>query len=164
VASICSGGRHGHDHIVVGTKLFSYFFFISFTFCHADAADICWRKLKWNYWSNRGGKVRVINLWCFNTTFKNISFRLWRSVLLGWPSWSWSYSSCYLCNQCLSPLKLWVRIPLMGCVLNTTLCDHQVCQWLATGQWLSTGIPVSSTNKTDRHNLNVIYQLREKTL
>ena len=33
------------------------------------------------------------------------------------PSWSWSYGSWiynYLCNQCLSPLKLWVRIPLMA--------------------------------------------------
>jgi len=33
------------------------------------------------------------------------------------PSWSWSYGSCiynYLCNQCLWPLKLWVRIPLMA--------------------------------------------------
>jgi hypothetical protein len=32
------------------------------------------------------------------------------------PSWSWSYGSLiynYLCNQCLSPLTLWVRIPLM---------------------------------------------------
>jgi hypothetical protein len=31
-------------------------------------------------------------------------------------SWSWSYGSWiyyYLCNQCLSPHKLWVRIPLM---------------------------------------------------
>ena len=31
-------------------------------------------------------------------------------------SWSWSYGSWiynYLCNQCLSPLKLWVRIPLV---------------------------------------------------
>jgi len=28
------------------------------------------------------------------------------------PSWSWSYGNWiynYLCNQCLSPLKLWVR-------------------------------------------------------
>jgi len=32
-------------------------------------------------------------------------------------SWSWWYSSWiydYLCNQCLSPLTLWVRIPLMA--------------------------------------------------
>jgi len=29
------------------------------------------------------------------------------------PSWSWSYGSLtynYLCNQCLSSIKLWVRI------------------------------------------------------
>ena len=32
------------------------------------------------------------------------------------PPWSWSFDSCiynFLCNQCLSQLKLWVRIPLM---------------------------------------------------
>jgi len=37
-------------------------------------------------------------------------------VLLGL-SWPWSYGSWiynYLCTQCLSPLKLWVRIPLMA--------------------------------------------------
>ena len=37
----------------------------------------------------------------------------------------------FLCNQCLSP----------------------VCQWLATGRWFSTGPPVSSTNKIDRHDI-----------
>jgi len=37
-------------------------------------------------------------------------------------------------------------------VLDTTLCD-QVCQWLAAGQWFSLGTPVSSTNKTDRHDI-----------
>jgi len=48
-------------------------------------------------------------------------------------SWSWSYGSwiynynvhkMYLCNQCLLPLKLWVRIPLR---LDTTLSD-KACQ------------------------------------
>ena len=34
----------------------------------------------------------------------------------------------------------------------TTLCD-KVCQWLATGQWFSLGTSVSSTNKTDRHDI-----------
>jgi hypothetical protein len=37
----------------------------------------------------------------------------------------------------------------------TTLCD-KVCQWLATGLWFSLGTPVSSTNKTDRHNITEI--------
>ena len=63
---------------------------------------------------------------------------------------SWSYGSwIYLCNQCLSPLKMWVWIPLKRGVLNTTLCD-KVCQWLATGP------PVSSTNKTDRYDITEI--------
>ena len=30
------------------------------------------------------------------------------------------------------------------------------CQWLAPGQWFSPGIPVSSTNKTDRHDITKI--------
>jgi hypothetical protein len=54
--------------------------------------------------------------------------------------------------QFLSPLKLSVRIPLRQGVLDTTLYD-QVCQWLAAGRWFSPGTPVSSTNKTDRHNI-----------
>ena len=63
---------------------------------------------------------------------------------------SWIYN--YLCNQCLSPLTLWVRTLLRRGVLDTTLCD-KVCQWLATGQWFS---PVSSTNRTDRHDITEI--------
>ena len=50
------------------------------------------------------------------------------------------------CNQCLSPLMLWVRISTMA--TYTTLCD-KVCQSLATGRWFSLGTPVSSTNKTE---------------
>jgi hypothetical protein len=37
-------------------------------------------------------------------------------------------------------------------LLNTTLCD-QVCQRLAAGQWFSPVTLVSSTNKTDRHDI-----------
>jgi hypothetical protein len=63
-------------------------------------------------------------------------------------SWPWSYGGWihnYLCNQCLLPLMLWVRLPLRA--RSITLCD-KVSQWLAAGQWFS---PVSSTNKTNRH-------------
>jgi hypothetical protein len=59
----------------------------------------------------------------------------------------------YLSNQCLSPLLLWVRISIR--VSCTTLCD-KVCQWLAAGHWFSPGTPVSSTNKTDRHDITEI--------
>ena len=70
-------------------------------------------------------------------------------------SWPWSYGSWifnYLCNQCLSPPTLWVWILLRLGVHDTTLCD-KVCQWLATGRWFSPGTLVSSTNKTDRHDI-----------
>ena len=60
-----------------------------------------------------------------------------------------------ICNQCLSPLTLWVWIPLRRGVLNTTLCD-KVCHWLATGRWFSPGPPVSPTNKTNRHDVTEI--------
>ena len=87
----------------------------------------------------------------------------------------------YLCNQCLSPLKLWVWILFMVrcnrfdttlcdkvCQwLDTTLCDKvcqwldttlcdKVCQWLVTGRWFSLSTLVSSTNKTVRHDITEI--------
>ena len=58
------------------------------------------------------------------------------------PSWSygsWIYN--YLCNQCLSPPMLWIRIPFWRGVLDTTLCD-KVCQWLVAGRWFSPCTPV----------------------
>jgi hypothetical protein len=61
----------------------------------------------------------------------------------------------HLCNQCLSPQKLWVRTPLRRDILDATLFD-QVCQCLARGWWFSPGTPVSSTNKTDCHDITEI--------
>ena len=74
-------------------------------------------------------------------------------VLIG-PSWSWSYGSWiynYLYIRCLSPLKFWIRTPLMARCMRYNI--EKVCQWLATCQWFSLGTPVSSINKTDRHNI-----------
>ena len=65
----------------------------------------------------------------------------------------WIYN--YLCNQCLSPLTLWVRIPFRRGTLDTTLCD-KVCQRHTAGWWFSPGNPVSSTNKTDCHDITEI--------
>ena len=48
--------------------------------------------------------------------------------------------------KCLSPLKSRVQTRSWRGVLDTTLCD-KVCQWFPPGT------PVSSTNKTDRHNI-----------
>ena len=83
------------------------------------------------------------------------------------PSRTWSYGKWiynYQCNQCLSSLTLWVWIPLRRGVLNTTLCD-KVCQWLAPGQLFSPGTPVTSTNKTDRHNIaEILLKIALKTI
>jgi hypothetical protein len=84
---------------------------------------------------------------------KKFVFQLKPLTELG-PSWSygsWIYN--YLCSQCLSPLMLWVRISIRA--MCTTLID-KVCQWLATGRWFSPGPPVSSTNKTVRHDITEI--------
>ena len=54
-----------------------------------------------------------------------------------------------LYHQCLSLLKLWVRILFMGWCTDKTLC-YKVCHLL------SPGTPVSSTNKTDHHNITEI--------
>ena len=48
---------------------------------------------------------------------------------------------------------LWVRISIRA--RCTTLCN-KVCQLLAAGLWFSPGSPVSSTNKTDRHDITEI--------
>ena len=48
---------------------------------------------------------------------------------------------------------LWVQISISE--RCTALCD-KVCQWLATGLWFSPGPPVSSTNKTDHHDITEI--------
>jgi hypothetical protein len=82
-------------------------------------------------------------------------FYWWRTPECQEKTTSWSYGSWiynYLCNQYLSPLKLWVWIPLRRGVLDTTLCDT-VCQWHATGRWSSPGTPASSTTKTGRHDI-----------
>ena len=92
-----------------------------------------------------------------NTTMRTITCIFWHTQAFcrslysrGRRSWSYGSWIYYLCNQCLSPLMLWVRISIRA--RCTTLCD-KVCQWLATGQWFSPGPAVSSTNKTDRYNI-----------
>ena len=97
--------------------------------------------------------------WILHAIFRpidkwNVRFKTLKCFFCQW-AWPWSYDCWiynYLCNQCLSPLKLWVRTQLRRGVLDTTLCD-KVCQLFATGRWFSPGTPVSSTNKTDRHDI-----------
>ena len=102
----------------------------------------------------------IVVLWAFSVININIPTCIWSSfyTFIPGPSWSWfngSWIYNYLCNQCLSPLTLWVQILLRRGVLYTTLYEKN-CQWLAAGQWFSPGTQVSSINKTDRHNITEI--------
>ena len=71
------------------------------------------------------------------------------------PSWSWLYDTWiynYLCNLWLSPLTFEFH---SGEVYSM---QHYVIKfvWLAAGQWLSLGTPVSPTNKTEtRYSWNI---------
>ena len=101
--------------------------------------------------SSRKQNIGEINLQIPPSLYFRCSF-----TILSGPSWScgsWIYN--YMCNHCLSPLKLWVRLSLLA-VHDTTLCD-KVCQWLAAYRWFSSGTTVSSTNKSDRrYSWNII--------
>jgi hypothetical protein len=63
-------------------------------------------------------------------------------------SWSWAHGSWILQPSVQSPLKLWVRTPFMA--------RCKVCQWLATVRGFLLDTQVSSTNKTDRHDITEI--------
>ena len=99
----------------------------------------------------------LLYFWIFTTVwyFRFSFYHLCRLNDVERSSWSWSYGGWinnYLCNKCMSPLTLWVQIPLRRGVLYITLCD-KVCHWLVTGRWFSLDTPVSSTNKTHHHDI-----------
>jgi len=59
------------------------------------------------------------------------------------------------CNQCLQEIIYsFVHVTLRQLQRLTTLSD--VCQWLAAGRWFSPGPPISSTNKSDCHDITEI--------
>ena len=96
-------------------------------------------------------KLRLFHCYGRLTPFYRKKMKSDDIILLTWSHGCWIYN--YLCNQCRSSLALWGRTPLRWNVPDTALCD-KVCQWLVIGRWFSPGAPVSSTNKTDRHDFN----------
>ena len=83
------------------------------------------------------------------------------------PSWLWSYGSWiynYLRNQCLSPLKLWVRTSF------TARCTRYNIMWKSLSvtcdrSLVFSGYSVSSTNKIDRHDMaEILLKVALKTI
>ena len=71
---------------------------------------------------------------------------------------SWSYDSWiynYLCNQSLSLLKLWIRTPFMAKYTRYNIIWESLSV-TCDRSWFSPGTPVSSTNKTGRHDITEI--------
>jgi len=72
------------------------------------------------------------------------------------PMWLWSYGSwIYMCNQCLSPLKLWVRTPFMArCIrYNIIWCSLPVTFDRSV---VFFGYSDFHANKTDLHDITEI--------
>ena len=77
---------------------------------------------KWPFWK---GMKMVLAIFHWFQLFYFLA--LWYIIWKG-PSWPWSNGSwIYLCNRCLSPLMLWIRISIRA--RYTTLYD-EVCRWL----------------------------------
>ena len=67
--------------------------------------------------------------WKYQGAVINIFLIITWIYLIKWgPSWAWWYGSWIYsnqCSQCLSPLKLWVRISLMA------MCTHHVIKFVS---------------------------------
>ena len=95
---------------------------------------------------------------CKSNRFSPATYLCLGTVVPWWHG-SWIYK--YLCNQCLSPLMLWVGMSIR--TRCTTLCD-KVCLWLARGRWFSLGPPVSTSTKSDCHDIaNILLKVALNT-
>ena len=104
-----------------------------------------------------------LDIWHFNVwTAETIENRVWPTYfhnLFLRPSWPWSYGTLDIQIPVQSvPInnKVVSSNPAHGDVYSIQIYMIEVCQWLATGWWFSPGTPVSSSNKTDHHDINEI--------
>ena len=83
---------------------------------------------------------------CLYTAFFSKILDIIRNIFI--PSWSygsWIYN--YLCNQCLSPPRLWVRVPLMARCTRCVPAQHYVIKFVSdlrqVGGFLRFHLPVT---------------------
>ena len=64
------------------------------------------------------------------------------------------FRGCHVHDRIVVGFKVPITTKVMSSnPVHDEVLHDKVCQWLATGQWFSPGTPVSSTNKTDRHDI-----------
>jgi hypothetical protein len=59
----------------------------------------------------------------------------------------------------LNPVSYGILNPMVNWTqgqFTINIKRYKVCQWLGTGWWFSSGTPVSSTNKTDSHDITEV--------
>jgi hypothetical protein len=134
-------GYSKFEHEMSSIPILRHRSYLPLNFSHFDRVNKSLFKKIW--------KLHMVLVRYFSHNFSNLS-NLTMGPSLPWSYVSWIYN--YLCNQCLSPLKLWVRTRSWRGVLDTTLYD-KVCQWLAADRLFSPGTLVSSTNKTCHHDI-----------
>ena len=115
--------------------------------------NIIFKVHKNSYWPQQ--KTIIVFCLAYDWTVKDEWMVKWPWVSWSWSYGSWVYNYLYNLNQCLSPLKLWVWSRSWWGVLDTPLCD-KVCQWPAAGRCFSPCTLLSSTNKTDCHDITEI--------
>ena len=109
--------------------LFAPWIILVFDFCFVNCSctwpskwiiyvRLSWWTHCWNRFNNLYQNINRVNrhhssyrpMWSISCDFFCLSYKKG-------PSWSWSYGSwiySYLCNQCISPLTLWIRTPLIS--------------------------------------------------
>ena len=123
---------------LLGTHEFtpgSFSFILCFV-CNILLIFVCCFFLFFSFWP-------LLNLSCLSLfDFSNLGGRGRGRMVVGFTA---TYAiSAYHHWCCEFPISIRGRC--------TTLCD-KVCQWLATGWWFSPDPSVSSTNKTDHHDM-----------
>jgi hypothetical protein len=139
-------------------KVYKHYFRIESGICKRSIA--CWCSVKNRLTILNGPPVVELLIWKKKSTIaRSLTNSFQENLLLkfynlcicdfaidlekkSWPSYYGSRIYNYLCNPCLSPLMLLVRISIRP--RCTTICD-KVCQGLVTNRWFSPGTPVSST-------------------
>ena len=117
------------------------------------------KEIRFNFFSSNNKKWRMQSRWIF---FRKINITdafwddkppIWRGRRGGdrmvvWFTTTYAISAYHHWSCEFEPCSWWG-------VLDTTFRD-KVYQWLVTGRWFSLGTPLSSTNKTDHHDITEI--------
>jgi len=131
------GEQFAHIYLWLQKKLWSYYVMVLSLLFQSFCVITCSWQILLSFKHNDSCH-QVNNSTCFQTRGPKVQkwmclYMYMKSIYFMWfwcrPSCSWSYGSWiynYLLNQYLSPLKLWVLIPLRRGVLDTTLLLRQV--------------------------------------